>query len=392
MFLVKLIYIFASLASVGAVAYDGSATIANDPIVAFQNYSQTVELTPASQHGVYSSNTGLTFFLSYKILAQISKSNKIKLDNLDGVQRTQILAELSNSDIVLVTPKENTFHSIYKNIQALEGVLRVQPDFALVKEKHKELLEKVKNLKVDKIQLSEFRNLQCKTSPVPKRIAIIDDGYDFSRSLLSPLNVVLEYDADKREIGPAPNASGNEHGDMVAGVIATQLKSKSPSDNKRLGEIVAIRQKSTLNSSMILAFSISQKMNVNIINSSWTLPFVSELLAEVIENAISEGEVGFVIVSAGNHGQDACNENKLTTVKGVTAVGAHTENGYVASFSNYGRCVDLYAPANFSIKHKETYLRAAGTSSAAAMVSGEFSYLLGCGLSNKEIRAMYNNN
>ena len=79
------------------------------------------------------------------------------------------------------------------------------------------------------------------------------------------------------------------------------------------------------------------------------------------------------VVAAGNSNMDACGTSPAR-VPGVLTVGATTETDQRASFSNYGPCVDLFAPgANIlSAWHAGTTSAAvtSGTSAAAPFVAG----------------------
>lgn len=55
---------------------------------------------------------------------------------------------------------------------------------------------------------------------------------------------------------------------------------------------------------------------------------------------------GIIVTSAGNSGQDACNWWFSYSHK-VISVGAHDSNKNKPSWSNYGTCVDIYAPGSY---------------------------------------------
>ncbi|WP_196765371.1 S8 family peptidase [Pseudoalteromonas luteoviolacea] len=349
----------------------------------FQNYQQSIELYTSQQENVFNSNVGLQLYLNQKIVVQINKQHKYQLDRVEGVIKIQVLAELGDEIIVLVTPSIDAFIQTYNRIDNLPYTGTVQPDFAIVRKTQQPA--KNRHREIQNNQFERLKGFQCRSSVKPKRIAIIDDGFDLSQPWLSAFDVMLEYDADNQRIIPHKEKAGASHGNVVAGVIATQLQSRLEKNSTGIAELVAIHQASTLNSAMILAFSVSQKMHVDIINSSWTLPLASQVLGNVIRYGLSHSGISFVVVSAGNHAQDACIGNRLSEIEGVTTVGALSEGGSLAAFSNYGKCVDLYAPAAFLLKKQTVNIAVRGTSSAAAMVTGEISYLLGCGLSSSEI-------
>ncbi|GBG35228.1 Subtilisin-like protease 8, partial [Hondaea fermentalgiana] len=90
-----------------------------------------------------------------------------------------------------------------------------------------------------------------------------------------------------------------------------------------------------------------------------------------MNNAVNEAvEAGMiVVVAAGNENQDACNVSPASAGGngangGVITVGATTSTDYMASYSNYGECTDVFAPGS-SIK--STWK---GSTSAVKTISG----------------------
>lgn len=67
----------------------------------------------------------------------------------------------------------------------------------------------------------------------------------------------------------------------------------------------------------------------------------STALDTAVNNAISAGVT--VVVAAGNDNRDACCYSPARVSAAIT-VGATTSTNYRASFSNYGSCLDLFAP------------------------------------------------
>ncbi|AMX03149.1 S8 family serine peptidase [Microbulbifer thermotolerans] len=90
-----------------------------------------------------------------------------------------------------------------------------------------------------------------------------------------------------------------------------------------------------------------------------------------VKNAINAGFA--VVAAAGNEAQDACNRSPARA-KEVITVGATDRNDRVAWFSNYGQCLDVWAPgvdiiSADSSSDKASILRD-GTSMAAPHVTG----------------------
>ena len=63
---------------------------------------------------------------------------------------------------------------------------------------------------------------------------------------------------------------------------------------------------------------------------------------DTAENTAVEKNITFV-VAAGNSNADACNYSPAAANKAIT-VGALDSNDTPASFTNYGSCVNIYAP------------------------------------------------
>jgi hypothetical protein len=98
---------------------------------------------------------------------------------------------------------------------------------------------------------------------------------------------------------------------------------------------------------------------------------VSSAVDAAVDRLIAGGVTA--VVAAGNFNADACLSSPARTRSAVT-VGASTESDARTSFSNYGTCVDLFAPgANILSAHSSgstALALASGTSAAAPFVSG----------------------
>lgn len=84
-----------------------------------------------------------------------------------------------------------------------------------------------------------------------------------------------------------------------------------------------------------------------------------------------------VVVAAGNDDVDACKESPARANRPIT-VGATDINDARTSFSNYGKCVDVYAPGMDieSVGLISSPMKMSGTSMAAPHVTGLLSYFL----------------
>lgn len=108
-----------------------------------------------------------------------------------------------------------------------------------------------------------------------------------------------------------------------------------------------------------------------IVNMSINVSLVSTALDNAINNSVNAGVT--YIVSAGNNNRDACLQSPGSANTAVV-VGATGNDDARAPYSNYGSCVDIFAPGNNirSLSHlndSDTSVRS-GTSQAAPMVTG----------------------
>ncbi|WP_436501966.1 S8 family peptidase [Actinokineospora sp. HUAS TT18] len=98
---------------------------------------------------------------------------------------------------------------------------------------------------------------------------------------------------------------------------------------------------------------------------------VSSVMDDAVRRAINAGIT--VVVGAANDNKDACGYSPARVSEALT-VGASTKSDERASFSNFGSCLDLFAPGKdiFTTSHlgDDRFVLTSGTSIAAPHVAG----------------------
>jgi subtilase-type proteinase RRT12 len=172
------------------------------------------------------------------------------------------------------------------------------------------------------------------------------------------------------------------HGTYVAGVIGSETNGVAKKVNLYDVKVTDSRGRTRL-------ASVVRALNLVVKDSKVTqrptvvvIPLVmrkSAILNAAVEAVVGEGIP--VIVSAGNDGQAACDYSPASA-KGSLTVGSLDAQDNIASFSNWGPCVDVFAPGvkvqTTSVIGNETTTKS-GTSLSAGIAAGTVAYYMGMG-------------
>lgn len=92
----------------------------------------------------------------------------------------------------------------------------------------------------------------------------------------------------------------------------------------------------------------------------------SAALDDAVKNSIDDGVV--YVIAAGNDNRDAC-QNSPARVTSALTVGATAYTDQRASYSNYGKCLDVFAPGSDITSAWHTDARASNTISGTSMAA-----------------------
>lgn len=176
------------------------------------------------------------------------------------------------------------------------------------------------------------------------------------------------------------------HGTAMAGIIGAvggnSVGMSGVCQKARIMPLKIVDNGSTDTSNAIRAIDYAVDHGARIINMSWGIAGGerSAFLEEAIGRALDKGAV--VVVASGNKGVNLSVDPvypAASPLANIITVGAHDDNGRLASFSNYGSgIIDVLAPGVdiLTTRTKGGYFHETGTSAAAAHVSGVAALLL----------------
>lgn len=173
----------------------------------------------------------------------------------------------------------------------------------------------------------------------------------------------------------------NMHGTHCAGTVGSKTYGVS-----KLSKLIAVKVLNCEGSGSYSAVLAGLEFVINshkagkspsVINMSLGGPR-SQAMDRALDQLSLNGIV--VVVAAGNESQDACNTSPASSTKAIT-VGASNKNTEKAYFSNWGKCVNIFAPgteilSTVPCKGTECTKVLQGTSMSAPSVAGVVANLL----------------
>ncbi len=206
-------------------------------------------------------------------------------------------------------------------------------------------------------------------SVTPVKIYVFDTGLnsslsEFSGRVLSGRNFLADQDASNTN-------DCNGHGTHVSGTALGSLYGVN-----KFAQVIPVRvldcQGSGTGTGLLAGIDwVMAQHNSGPAVANFSLGFggIVSSVDKAINNLINDGVL--TVVAAGNSNKDACNYTPARVGAALT-VGATTSSDSRSSFSNFGGCLDLFAPGSSitSLDHRGAAVAWNGTSMASPHVAG----------------------
>lgn len=349
----------------------------------FVSQGQPVNLQTAGEN-LLVDQAGRLFQYNQKLLVVTALRAEQLQAQYNQITAVQQLAELQQGlHIYWLTLQPDSFFSVFPLLQNNPKLLSVEPDIALQRKRPSPASRQSQNADPWDIPTKAFsppEPLFCAKPNNAVRVAIIDDGFNFQQPGFAGAHIALEYDADEHQLGQAPEKSWDYHGTKVASVIAAQKNALGEQGLVPESEIIAISQRSSWASALVLAFNVAKMMKADVINCSWGLSYLPASLALLIADISQQPQKPKIVLAGGNKPEDACTYNVMSQLPQVLTIGARVSESKVANFSVRGQCVAVFAPYYVKMIHRADAGYFSGTSSSAAIVSGVLARAKACGV------------
>lgn len=348
----------------------------------FDNNGQTQRLQLVDPETAnYRNQFGQTFRLAKGVIVKTLHTAALptSITSQLNLQDQSLLAELSDGDMHLLQQRRWPSQKDIDLLSNHPNVQYVQPNLAQVRRQSSyQTTDSTEEPESPHINHA----LPWNNTPLRPKLAIIDDGFDLQLPKNTKLKLLFTYDADARTLDVSPKSSLDRHGNTMLDIISSPMSLER--DDVSPFDFVLIRQSSSWTANMVVALEITRRMKADIINLSWSLSYLPEPLQDVMTNIHANDAI--IVVAAGNQGKRACINNALSTISFILVVGAENAQNEKAHYSNFGQCVDIYAPAKVVALAAENGMKRtyAGTSASAAWVSRWLGYRLASGISHSD--------
>ncbi|SCU92996.1 LAFA_0F14136g1_1 [Lachancea sp. 'fantastica'] len=184
----------------------------------------------------------------------------------------------------------------------------------------------------------------------------------------------------------------NGHGTHVAGLIGS--KTYGVAKDVTLIEVKALNAKGQGNLTSVISaieFAVNhcRESKRGCVANLSLGSFRNSVLNQAVEAALEAGVV--IVVAAGNSNANACWSSPASSMSALTVGAFDDRTDTIARFSNWGNCVDIFAPGVrvYSLANKAPFAPVAysGTSMASPIVSGMAALLLDSGVHPLDVKS-----
>lgn len=284
----------------------------------------------------------------------------------------KLLSELAEDGLFLLTPKnDGDLYPVCEQLRLHAAVRYVQPDLLI--DTH---YTEAPYYDMEGFELERAINLQSVWTISKGKgvvIAVIDDGFVLNHPDLQGINIRRHIEVDHKT--NLHEASNTPHGTKVVGVIFSQHNGFGVNGVAPEANLVAVSLQGSWTSQLVLAIEQAILAGADIVNASWTMPFVTQPLRDVIGYHAQSGRDGkgvIFVVAAGNRNQSKALPDALANLPWVVSV-AHTDHALQPMVHHYPVKVNIAAPGmleTVSNRPTKPYIKIGGSSSAAPVISG----------------------
>jgi len=370
--------------------FSASLAQANQDTLWFSNFSERVSLKrDGKQLEVYHITNGINLKISSQILIKIEEKKDVDeiLTKYPDVTNLALVYEgLGFSYYRIKISNISQMQILIDKLEKEKGVLLVQPDLLQLINQRRTHSKTNEHFKV-----TDYRQYLSQIGVIEKwrrtkgkgvKLAIIDDGFLIDHEDLRQTKIIFAYDIETQTLNARPKREIDKHGTQVAGIIFSQHNSFGIDGIAPDSGLIAIRHSNTWTSDSLLAFNLARMSGADIINCSWSSPFLLEPLSDIVNDLAVNGRNGkgvVIVFAAGNEGKSLQRGETEASMPNIVSVGALDENGNPLAFSNYGPMVKYYAHGARVLTTSANgnyYSVFRGTSLAAPIVSGYTALLL----------------
>jgi len=354
------------------------------PAIVFDNFDQSIELV--EKGNVYRlEGRDFSVKLSDRLLVKVS--NKVSKAAVESMQQNiqSVVPVFNGLDFTYFNVKLDDsllLGQSLRQLRANKNVLLVQPDLLQISDAKftaNTAVSAVKQVRSD--SWAEYKrgiklaSIQKYTLGQGIRIAVIDSGFLLEHESLAHIRPIFSYDVHTQSVATMSSIANANHGTRVAGIIFGKATAEFSGGVAPEAQMIALSHVDTWTSKTILTFQLAQLERADVVNCSWNSVWLTEPVADVINELTKNGRGGrgvAVVIAAGNGGKDVTSSPTEAFLDNAIVVGAHDLNHNRLPYSNYGQSVDFssFGSATIVPDSNGGYGKFGGTSMAAAVASG----------------------